>query len=81
METLNDAEASALAASLGCLTERELTVLSDATPGTVEAWRKRGKGPAYVLFGNRFLYPRLAVSEHLQTLIRERSRAPIKGVL
>jgi hypothetical protein len=82
METLDDTEGRALARSLDCLTEEELSVLAKAEPSTVEAWRKRGKGPDYILFGNRFLYPRKSVSEHLQTLVRERSRGiGAKGLL
>jgi hypothetical protein len=41
-----------------CMIEEDFALLADATLNTVEAWRKRGKGPAYILLGNRFLYPR-----------------------
>ena len=40
-----------------------------------EAWRKRGTGPSYILIGNRYLYPRQAVSEYLHGLTRERNRS------
>lgn len=76
-----DAQVRDLARSLDCLTEEELQALAKATPGTVESWRKRGKGPAYILFGNRFLYPRKAVAEYLHGLVRERTAAPAKGLL
>ena len=65
----------ALAESLGCLTEEDLCILADVTPCTAEAWRKRGKGPAYVLIGKRYLYPRPAFAEYLQTQVRERQPA------
>jgi hypothetical protein len=76
-----DIDGRALARSLDCLTEEELTVLAKAEPGTVKAWRQRGKGPNYILFGNRFLYPRSAVQEHLQTLIRERNTQAARDTL
>lgn len=73
MEQQDATEVRALAHSLDCITDEELQVLADATPGTVEAWRKRGKGPKYILFGNRYLYPRKGLAEHLNTLVRERT--------
>ena len=54
-----------LADSLDCLTEQDFMLLTKPTEGTVEAWRKRGKGPDYILAGNRFLYPRQAVASFL----------------
>jgi hypothetical protein len=70
----------ALADKLDCLTEADFTLLANASPSTVEAWRKRGTGPSYILIGNRYLYPRQAVSEYLHGLTRERARS-MKGVL
>lgn len=70
-----------LAASLDCIAEQDLCLLARIAPTTAEAWRKRGKGPAYVLIGNRFLYPRAAVSEFLHTLVRERRPVSAKGAL
>ncbi len=64
----------ALAEKLDCLTESDFMLLANATPKTVEAWRKRGQGPSYILLGKRYLYPRKAVSEHLENITRERSR-------
>lgn len=64
----------ALAEKLDCLTESDFMLLANATPKTVEAWRKRGQGPSYILLGKRYLYPRKAVSEHLESITRERSR-------
>lgn len=62
-----------MADSLDCLLEDDFRMLAGATQSTVEAWRKRGQGPAYIRLGNRVLYPRDAVAEYLKTLIRERN--------
>ncbi len=70
-----------LAASLDCFTEEDFRSLAGITLYTAEAWRKRGKGPAYILLGNRYLYPRTAVAEHLQTLVRVRKPLSAKGLL
>ena len=71
----------ALAQSLDCMTEDDLNLITDTTPSTTETWRKRGKGPAYVLIGNRYLYPRTAVAAFVQDNIRERRASPAKAVL
>lgn len=62
-----------LAESLDCFIEEDFQALADVKPGTAEAWRKRGKGPAYIRLGNRVLYEREAVKQFLQTLVRSRS--------
>jgi len=61
-----------LADKLDCVTEEDLCLLAQAKQSTVEAWRKRGTGPAYLRIGNRVLYPCKAVAAHLETLTRER---------
>lgn len=68
-----------MAASVDCFIEEDFRLLAGATQGTIEAWRKRGRGPSYVRLGNRFLYPRDAVAEHLRSLARDRGAqwAPI----
>lgn len=71
----------ALAQSVDCIAEPDLCLLADITPNTAESWRKRGKGPAYVLIGNRYLYPRQAVAEFVSSNLRERRAAPGKAVL
>lgn len=70
-----------LARSLDCLSEEDFCILADVTPKTAEAWRKRGKGPAYVLIGNRFLYPRGKIAEFLQGRVRERIQIAARAVL
>lgn len=62
-----------IADRLNCVTEQDLCILAETKPGTVEAWRKRGIGPAYVRIGNRVLYPLKDVAAHLETLKRERN--------
>jgi len=61
-----------MAEALDCFIEEDFQLLADATPLTVEAWRKRGTGPAYILLGKRYLYPRKAVAKHLESITRER---------
>jgi hypothetical protein len=62
-----------LADSLDCLTEQDFMLLTDTTESTVEAWRKRGKGPDYILAGNRFFYPRSSVASFLGSCTRQRT--------
>ena len=70
-----------IAQSVDCLTEPDLCLLAGITSTTAENWRKRGKGPAYVLIGNRYLYPRQAVVEFVASNLRERHAVPAKAVL
>ena len=62
-----------LADKLDCLTETDLMLLAKATASTVESWRKRGTGPAYLLLGNRYLYPRKMVALHLESITKSRT--------
>lgn len=70
-----------MADALDYFTEEDFALLAGATALTVETWRKRGTGPAYVRLGRRFLYPRKAVAKHLERLIRERAEVQGKAVL
>jgi hypothetical protein len=70
-----------LAQALDCLTEGDLCLLANVTASTCDNWRRRGNGPSYILIGNRYLYPRKAVAEHMQGLLRERGTAGGKAVL
>lgn len=83
METVVEAppRLSVLADRLDCLTEADMIMLADVTPKTLEAWRKRGDGPAYIRAGTRYLYPRKAVSQWLETRVHERKPLSAKGVL
>lgn len=70
-----------LAESLDCFIEEDFQALAAVKPGTAEAWRKRGTGPAYIRLGNRVLYEREAVRQFLQTLVRSRTSNVIGGLL
>lgn len=70
-----------LADKLDCLTETDLMLLGRLTQSTVEAWRKRGTGPAYILLGNRYLYPRKAVAKYLDEITRVRASISAKEAL
>ena len=62
-----------MAERLDCFVEEDFQLLALATGNTVEAWRKRGQGPAYIRLGNRYLYPRKAVSKYLDSITKERT--------
>lgn len=70
-----------LADKLDCLTETDIMLLGKLSQSTVEAWRKRGTGPAYILLGNRYLYPRKAVQKYLEGITRERNSVAAKEAL
>ena len=46
-----------LADALGHVTESDFCELAGIRASTAEAWRKRHTGPAYVILGNRIMYP------------------------
>ena len=71
-----DARLRVLADSLNCLTELDFMLLTGITEGTAEAWRKRGKGPEYILAGNRYFYSRKAVLDWLESCTRQRPLTP-----
>lgn len=76
-----ETSASVLAKSLDCFTEEDVQRLARVKASTLEAWRKRGTGPAYILFGTQYLYPRSSLSSHLQTKVREPAKVPAKALL
>lgn len=69
-----------MATGMDCLIEEDFVLFARITPLTAEAWRKRHQGPAYILFGTRYLYPRKAVAQHLESQTRERNSV-VKGLL
>lgn len=71
----------ALAESLDCILDEDLQLLGGVKGTTTEAWRKRGRGPGYIVFGNRVLYPRKAVASFLQAQTRERTLTSTRGEL
>lgn len=70
-----------IAKALDCFTSEDLRALAGITESTEEAWRKRHKGPPYVLLGTQYLYPRKGVAEYLQALVRAPDRVPAKTML
>lgn len=76
----NTEQVRQMADRLDCLIEEDFQLLAAATPLTVESWRKRGTGPAYIRLGNRYLYPRKAVSKYLESITKVRSNEA-KGAL
>lgn len=62
-----------LARQLNCMLESDLMLLGKLSHSTVTAWRKRGTGPAYILLGNRYLYPIQSVAEFLEGQVRSRA--------
>lgn len=61
----------ALADDLDCLIEEDFMLLAGVSLATAEAWRKRKKGPAHIRIGNRVLYPKGAVADHLRSLAQQ----------
>lgn len=74
-------QGSELAQSLDCITDEDLQNLAMVKASTTEAWRKRGTGPAYIRLGNRYLYPRKAVSKYLDSITKERAQVSGGSVL
>lgn len=70
-----------LADKLDCLLETDVMLLAGVTASTAEAWRKRGTGPAYLMMGNRPLYPRKSVAKFLESRVREPRQVDVKAVL
>lgn len=70
----------AMAARLDCFIEEDVQELAGVTATTFTAWKKRGTGPAYILFGNRYLYQRKAVAEYLDSISRTPKSAGAEGV-
>ena len=62
-----------LADRLDCLTEDDFALLTNTKIDTVDAWRRRGKGPEYILAGNRYFYTRQSVADYLESCTRQRT--------
>ncbi len=61
-----------IAHSLGCLVPSEIQALTGWSDSTLEAYRKRGKGPSFVKAGKHYLYPRSGVAEFMTENTRAR---------
>lgn len=73
--------ARALAESVDHVIEEDAAALASVKPETLEAWRKRGKGPAWVRWGNRVMYSREAIRSFLQSQIKNPHAVTAKGPL
>lgn len=62
-----------LANLVDCFDEEGFAKLAGVKLSTLDAWRKRGKGPEYVLLGRNYLYPISAIQRYLTTIVRVRS--------
>lgn len=62
-----------LAMLVNCLDEDGFALLAGVKVSTLDAWRKRGKGPEYVLLGRNYLYPIAGVQSHVTSLVRSRT--------
>ena len=67
------ASVAELARLVNCMDENELATLAGVKNSTLDSWRKRGKGPDYVLLGCNYLYPIHSVQNYLLNLIRVRT--------
>jgi len=68
------------ARAMDCLTSEELRFSAGITEKTEEAWRKRGLVD-YVLFGNRYYYPKKKLADRLGSMMREARSVCAKDVL
>jgi len=61
-----------LARLVDCLDEQSVAKLAGVKVSTLDAWRKRGRGPEYILLGRNYLYPISAVQKYMLGLVRTR---------
>lgn len=69
----NHSGISDLAKLVHCLDELAFATLAGVKVSTLDAWRKRGKGPDYVLLGRNYLYPITAVQAYIAKCVRQRT--------
>jgi hypothetical protein len=80
--TAAERERARLAESLGYLIESQVATLAGVKRSTLESWRKRSKGPDYILFGNEPLYSIADVKGYFDSLAQARSdRSHIRAAL
>lgn len=70
-----------LAKLVDCFDEEGFAKLAGVKLSTLDAWRKRGKGPEYILLGCSYLYPISGVQRHLARLVRVHSDSGAARVL
>lgn len=71
--SINPPGISDLAKLVNCLDELAFAALAGVKLTTLEAWRKRGEGPEYVLLGRSYLYPITAVQAYIDRRVRKRT--------
>ena len=82
IQQIPSASVSELARLVNCLNESEFATLAGVKPSTLDSWRKRGKGPEYVLLGCNYLYPIHSIQNHLLSLVRTRTIVdPVSALL
>jgi hypothetical protein len=70
-----------LADSLGYVPDSDVLLMTEWSPATLEAYRKRGDGPPYVRFGARYYYPRQQLADYLAERVNVRRKVDAKGLL
>lgn len=70
-----------MAKMLGFFTENQIAVLAGVKLSTLESWRKHGKGPDYVRFGNAYFYSLDTVKEFLKGLQKSDARDHIRRTI
>lgn len=70
MSTTTNTTLADLAQRVDSFTEDELASLAGVELTTLDAWRRRRKGPPWVRLGTRVLYPTAGVREHLERGMR-----------
>lgn len=81
MNTAQSNNISNLAFLVNCLDEGGFAKLAGVKLSTLDSWRKRGKGPEYVLLGRSYLYPISSVQSYVSSLVRGRTTVNPKSVL
>lgn len=57
-----------MADEINCFTAEDLSALAMVKLETLEHWRKHGRGPKPIRFGNAFLYSKPSVVEFVSTM-------------
>ena len=70
-----------LAQLVNCLDEHGFATLAGVKLTTLEAWRKRGQGPSYILLGKNYLYPIAAIQAFIGDRLRVRTNLDPKTLL
>ena len=79
--TTHSTDLGTLAQMVGCLDEHGVATLAGVKASTLEAWRKRGKGPAYVRLGSNYLYPIPALQDFITTKVKANTTIHARGLV